>query len=64
MGQQIFQNARGTQQVTATAFASKYKSKMEVFNFLTVDVKGFLPRYQHLTIYFLKDIVAGKKKSK
>ena len=57
-------DARAKQQVTATAFAAKYKSKREVFNFLTMDVKAYLPTYDTVSIYFLKDLVSGKKKSK
>ena len=55
---------RVRQQVTATSFAAKYKSKREVFNFLTMDVKAYLPAYDTISIYFLKDLVSGKKKSK
>ena len=54
---------RGKQQVTATAFAAKYKSKREVYNFLAIDVKCYLPAYDTITIYFLKDLVSGVKKS-
>ena len=50
--------------MTATAFASKYKSKREVFNFLTMDVKAYFPSYETISIYFLKDLVSGQKKSK
>ena len=50
--------------ITATSFAAKYKSKREVYNFLTVQVHAFLPPYHTLTIYFLKDLVSGKKKCK
>ncbi len=64
MDQQINQNLRARQQETATAFASKYKSKREVYNFLAVDVKAYLPAYDTITIYFLKDLVSGAKKSK
>ena len=46
------------------SFASKYKSKREVYNFLTVDCHAYLPPYDNLTIYFLKDLVSGAKKSK
>ena len=53
------QQARGKQQVTATAFAAKYKSKREIFNFLTMDVKAYLPSYDTISIYFLKDLVSG-----
>ena len=45
-------------------FASKYKSKREVYNFLTIDCHAYLPPYENLTIYFLKDLVSGAKKSK
>ena len=46
------------------AFASKYKSKREVYNFLTINVKAYLPHYDTITIYYLKDLVSGAKKSK
>jgi hypothetical protein len=46
----------------AASFEAKYKSKREVYFFLTVDVEAFLPHYDTVTIYFLKDIVSGKKK--
>ena len=62
--QNINQNLRARQQVTAMEFASKYKSKREVYNFLTIDVHAYLPPYDNLTIYFLKDLVSGAKKSK
>ena len=52
-----------TQQITAASFASKYKSKREIFNFLTVDVNAYLPPYENLTIYFFKDLVCDKKPS-
>ena len=64
MGDQINNNLRAKQQITAMQFASKYKSKREVYNFLTVDCHAYLPPYDNLTIYFLKDLVSGTKKSK
>ena len=33
------------QQISAKEFAAKYKSKREVFNFLSVDVGVYLPAY-------------------
>ena len=50
--------------VNVREFASKYRSKREVFNFLTIDVKAYLPSYDTVTIYFLRDIVMGSKKCK
>ena len=57
-------NAQGPTQVTTAAFAAKYRSKREVFTFLTVDVKASLPPMQTVTTYFLKDLVTGAKKCK
>ena len=37
---------------------------LEVFTFLTVDVKAYLPAMNTVTIYYLKDLITGKKKSK
>ena len=50
--------------MTAAAFAAKYKSKRECYTFLAVDVQAYLPAYDTITIYFLKDIINGSKKSK
>lgn len=52
-----------TQQVSSKEFAAKYKSKREVYNFLAVDAGIYLPAYEQVTIYFLKDIVAMRKKA-
>ena len=62
------------QQITAAQFGSRFKSKKEVFGFLTVELKAYLPSYHTVSIYFLKgkcllltlttcvDIISGKKK--
>ena len=50
--------------MTAAAFASKFKSKREIFLLLTIDCHAYLPHYQTVTIYFLKDLISGKKKCK
>ena len=36
---------------------------MRLFSLLTVDCYKYLPPYSSVTIYFMKDIVAGKKKA-
>jgi len=41
-----------------------FRSKREVYNFLAVDVGYYLPAYEQVSIYFLKDLVAAKKKGK
>lgn len=50
--------------ITAATFAAKYKSKKEIFSFLSVQVKAYLCAFECITIYFLKDLVSGKKKRK
>ena len=51
-------------QVNVQSFMAKYKSKRECYNFLTVQVEVYLPAYETVTIYFLKDLISGKKKRK
>ena len=43
--QQIQQQAAHLQQLPAAEFAAKYRSKREVYNFLTVDAGVYLPAY-------------------
>ena len=50
--------------VSSKEFASKFTSKREVYNFLTIDGGAYLPAYDTVTIYFLKDLIAGVKKCK
>ena len=52
------------QRVTTAEFSAKFRSKYEVYQFLTIDAKAYLPAPECVTIYFLKDIVRGQKKSK
>ena len=54
----------GQQVVTVAAFASKFRSKTEIYSFLTLDAACYLPASHTLTVYFLKDLVSGKKKCK
>ena len=58
MGQILQQKPR----ISATEFSAKFKSKREIYHFLTIDVKAYLPSYENLTIYFLRDLVAGAKR--
>ena len=54
----------GHQTVTVATFSAKFRSKIEVHAFLTLDVKAYLPAHHTMTIYFLRDLVQGRKKSK
>ena len=40
--------------ITTAQFAAKFKSKSEIYLFLTVDCKAYLCSKDNLTIYFLK----------
>ena len=51
-------------EVSAKLFAAKFNSKREVYNFLAVDVDVYLPHFDLVTIYFLKDLAHGRKKCK
>ena len=48
--------------VSSKEFAAKYRSKREIYNFLATDVGIYLPPYDNVTIYFLKDLLRGRKK--
>ena len=50
--------------VTTAEFAAKFRSKYEVYQFLTIDALAYLPPPECVTIYFLKDLVRGIKKCK
>ncbi len=48
--------------VTSREFAAKFKSKREVYLFLTLDCDAYLPAYDLVSIFWLKDLIANKKK--
>lgn len=50
--------------ITSKEFSSKFKSKYEIYQFVTMDVNAYMPHPSGVTIYFLKDIVEAKRKCK
>ena len=48
-------------QISAMAFSARYRSKKEVFNFLSSNVGAYLCPHENLSIYYLKAILEGKK---
>ena len=50
--------------VTTAEFGAKFRTKREIYNFLTVEVGAFLPAHQTVTVYFLRDLLTGKKKGR
>ena len=39
----------------------RFRSKRELYNFLSEDCKAYLPRRDCCNVYYLKDVVSGKK---
>jgi hypothetical protein len=50
--------------ITTSEFSAKFRSKNEVYAFLSIDVAAYLPPPECVNIYFMKDLVSGKKKCK
>ena len=48
--------------VNVNEFRSKYRSKQECYDFLTIECGAYLPPFKCMTVYHLKDVIAGKKK--
>ena len=60
MADQIVQK----QQVLASTLSAKANSKYEIYVLLCIDAKIYLPKVNHVTIYFLRDIISGVRKGK
>ena len=58
---QIPQQPPQQSQINSKEFSSKYRSKREIYNFLATNVGVYLPPYDNVTIYFLKEIMNGTK---
>ena len=43
---------------------AKYSTKYELYRFLASRNNVYLPHHRHVTIYFLKDILSGKRMRK
>ena len=48
--------------MAAKTFSAKFRSKKEVWNFLAIEVGAYLPPYNNVTIYHMRDLVSGVKK--
>ena len=47
--------------MTVSNFGAKFGTKGEVFRFLTVEAKVFLPDFRTVTIWHMKDLASGEK---
>lgn len=54
-------NLNNIQQVNINDITSKFRSKKELYNFLSQECGAYLPRHNSTNIYFLKDIIMGEK---
>ena len=48
--------------VNAASFGAKYASKREVYRFLTSEARVYLPSYDTVTIFHMRDLVAGRRR--
>ena len=48
--------------VDAATFGAKFKTKREVYRFLTHDCSVYLSSYETMTIYHMKDLAASKRR--
>ena len=54
--------ANNTHQVAATTLASKFRSKREIYQMLTVEARIYCAPFNAVTIYWLRDIASGRKR--
>ena len=59
--QDLSQQHNPKQKISAQAFAARYRSKKEIFNFLSSSVGCYLCLHENLSIYYLKAIMEGKR---
>ena len=58
------QNNQGhddTRVMNVKNFAAKFATKGEIYRFLTVEAKVYLPDYKTVTIWHMKDLASGDK---
>ena len=47
--------------MSASEFGFRYTSKNEIHKFLSVDAGAYIAPANEVTIYFMKDLISGKK---
>ena len=52
------------QRIPIKEIHAKYSTKYELYRFLASRNNVYLPHHRHVTIYFLKDVLSGKKMRK
>jgi len=59
---QVNNPAPGTVKVTPQEFAAKYQGKKECWRFVATDCGAYLPEYESVTVWHLRDLTSGKRK--
>ena len=54
-------NPRPLTRVTAAEFSAKFNSKREVYRFLSSEVHAYLPPYEAVTVWHLRDLASNKR---
>jgi len=49
------------EQISLKEFCAKFSTKAEVYRFITTEVRAYMPPYQAVTIWHLKDVASSKK---
>ena len=52
------------QKINVNQLLQRFRSKNELHNFLALECKAFLPKLDSTNVYFLKEIITGKKEVK
>ena len=60
-GAQNNMNDDATRVMNVKSFAAKFATKGEIYRFLTVEAKVYLPDYRTVTIWHMKDLASGEK---
>lgn len=50
-----------TQRINLKEFAAKFATKGEIYRFLAVEAKVYLPDYRTVTIWHMKELTSGLK---
>lgn len=64
MDSNMVQNQSKKVNMLSSTWAAKASTKYETYLVLQTEVMAYLPRVEHVTIYFLKDIIGSRKKCK
>ena len=48
--------------VNAASFGAKFSSKREVYRFLVTEAGVYLPTYETVTVFHMRDLVAGRRR--